>query len=99
MVLGLLTIVRMGRKRSRRRWSVAGAIQIVRRAAREGEHARADTLLTRLANAVMYDNRQKRKAAWYYPHKKHPRPPDEPRVRDDTPRGHKDLEDTNDRSR
>lgn len=81
MALGVLTLSRMGRRRSRERWSVAGALRLVRRAARAPGEAAARRLLAALRGAVMGDNRRRSKRARDWPHKKTPRPPGPPVVR------------------
>lgn len=81
MTLGVLTLPRMGRRRARRRWSVAGAIRVVRHAAHARTHAQARGRLRDLRHAVTGDNKRRNKTANNWPHKKHQRPPGPPNLR------------------
>lgn len=85
MVLGLLTLSAMGRSRSRRRWSVGGAIRIVRHAARARTPQQAHRRLRGLGGAVMADNSRRSKKAWNWPHKKRQKSPGPPKTRPATP--------------
>lgn len=85
MTLGLLTLSAMGRGRSRRRWSVAGAIRIVRHAARSRTPQQARRHLRGLRRAVMGDNDRRSKKAWNWPHKKRQKTPGPPSMRPATP--------------
>lgn len=91
MTLGLLTISRMSRRRSRRRWSVAGALRIVRLCARSLTRMRADRLLCGLSEAVIAERTRRPKPARNWPHKKHQRPPGPPNIRTATTRDHRQL--------
>lgn len=86
MALGVVTLSSMGRRRSRRRWSVAGALRAVRHAARSRTRDRARRHLRALREAVTGDNTRRRKASWAWPHKKRQRPPGPPMIRPATPR-------------
>lgn len=81
MALGLLTLSWMGRSRSRRRWSVGGAIRIVRHAARSRTNERAHRHLRGLREAVTGDNTRRSKKARNWPHKKRQKPLSPPRIR------------------
>lgn len=85
MTLGLLTLSAMGRSRSRRRWSVGGAIRIVRHAARSRTPQQSHRHLRSLGRAVMGDNARRSKQAWNWPHKKRQKTPGPPKMRPATP--------------
>jgi hypothetical protein len=83
MALSVLTLSAMGRRRHRRRWSVAEAIRLIRHAAAARTADRSRCHLRALRNAItpLPTRRARDKSARDWPHKKTCRPPGPPHIR------------------
>lgn len=79
MALGVLAASKLGRRV--RRWSVAEALRAVRRSVWARTRHAARRCISALRQAVLTDNRRRRKEARQWPHKKRQRRPGPPRTR------------------